>query len=348
MIADIQSQSAEGLLTLLGLIGIGSQTATKLAKSFQRVGEIQEATDGNISRMVSGRVLAAIRDNSLWEKSHAKAHAQIAQAETKGVRILSVFDEKYPRLLAELPDAPALLYVKGQLPKDTRCVACVGTREPSSFGAEVARRITARLSDAGYSIISGLALGVDSVCHVAALDQGGHTVAIMANGLDSVYPARNRELAARILDSGGALVSEQPLGAKAFAHNLVQRDRLQSGFSRATFVMQTDVVGGTMHTVRFTLLQNRMLFVPVPTLQHAEDPKFRGPRALAERTGTELITLLNANDELASILRSDFKDSPPAFPIASHEDYVAVLQRLEDAAYHRNRNASQAQLFDPA
>lgn len=350
MSGDTKSQSAEGLLTLLKLRGVGPQTATKLAKRFQRIGEIQEATDGEISRIANGRVLTAIRDGSLWEKAHEQAHAQLDQAETAGVRILSVFDEGYPPLLAEIPDAPAVLYVKGELPKDTGCVACVGTRDPSAFGAEVAKRITARLADAGYSIISGLALGVDSICHEAALSQGGHTVAILANGLDSVYPAKNRDLAARILDSGGAVVSEQPFGAKAFAQNLVQRDRLQSGFSRATFVMQTDIVGGTMHTVRFTLLQHRLLFVPVPTPQHVEEPKFRGPRALAERTGTELIDLLKANDELAAILRSEFRDAPPAFPIASHEDYDAVFSRLADSSVANGRNGtvSQAKLFDSA
>src|SRR4029077_18875204 len=93
-------------------------------------------------------------------------------------------------------------------------------------------------------IVSGLALGVDTLCHEAALSLGGHTVAILANGLDSVYPAQNKELAERILSAGGALVREQPLGTPALPRNLVARDRLQSGMSAATIVMQTDLIGG--------------------------------------------------------------------------------------------------------
>ena len=349
---ETPSQSAEGLLTLLKLRGVGPQTATKLAERFRQIGAIQDASDRDIASIANSRVLKTIRDSSSWEKAQEQAHAQLDQAANTDVRILTIFDEAYPRLLAAIPDAPAVLYVKGTLPKNSATVACVGTREPSWFGAEVARRITAKLAESGYSIVSGLALGVDSICHEAALESGGHTVAILANGLDSVYPAKNRDLAARILEQGGAVVSEQPFGAKAFAQNLVQRDRLQSGFSRATFVMQTDIVGGTMHTVRFTLMQGRMLFVPAPTEQHRDEVKFRGPLALGERSGIELVELLKAKDEYASLLRNRFGDRPPAFQLRSHEDYDEMLRRLEAAdecpAPAPRNGASQTQLFDSA
>ena len=185
-------------------------------------------------------------------------------------------DEAYPhwlRLIRTVPqsstpvddscrvDATWPVLVRGSPP-------CSDRQQPAQSQASLPRT-------AGRSV-SGLALGVDTLCHEAALEAGGHTVAILANGLDSVYPGQNRELAARILAAGGALLSEQPLGAPALPRNLVARDRLQSGMSAATIVMQTDLIGGTMHTVRYAVLQGRPLIAPVPQGTHADAPKSRG------------------------------------------------------------------------
>ena len=134
-----------------------------------------------------------------------------------------------------------------------------------------------------------------------AVENGGYTVAVLANGLDSIYPSENRELAQSILEGGGALVSEQPPGSRAFAQNLIQRDRLQSGMSLATFVFQTDVVGGTMHTVRFTLTQGRLLFAPVPPSKYAIEEKSRGIRAIVEKNGLELADILKAERSIPRI-----------------------------------------------
>lgn len=126
------------------------------------------------------------------------------------------------------------------------------------------QRIVEQLVNADWTIVSGLALGIDSVAHAATLGKKGRAIAVLAGGLDNVYPKENTRLAEEILASGGALVSEQPFGVPAIPRNLIQRDRLQSGLSVGTFVMQTDVKGGSMHTVRYTLQQERLLFAPVP------------------------------------------------------------------------------------
>jgi DNA processing protein len=208
-------------------------------------------------------------------------------------------------------------------------VACVGTRQPSAFGETAARGISRFLAGHGWSIVSGLAVGVDTLCHEAALEAGGHTVAVLANGLDSVYPRQNIGLAERILAAGGALLSEQPPGTPALPKHLFRRNRIQSGMSAATVVMQTDFVGGTMHTARYTLLQDRLLIAPVPQGAHAAEAKSRGLLALSQRTGTDLARLLEARGAYASLLMRKFADRPVAMPLTGCEDYDQLLDALE-------------------
>jgi DNA processing protein len=170
---------------------------------------------------------------------------------------------------------------------------------------------------------------VDTHCHEAALEVGGHTVAVLANGLDSVYPRQNTGLAERILATGGALLSEQPPGTPALPKHLFRRNRIQSGMSAATVVMQTDLVGGTMHTARYTLLQGRLLVAPVPQGAHAAEAKSRGLLALTQRTGTNLAGLLEAKDTYARLLVRKFADRPVAMAITGCEYYDQLLDALE-------------------
>jgi DNA processing protein len=274
-----------------------------------------------------------------------RCHSIISQSRDQGIDVISVFDERYPPLLRRIPDPPPVIYLKGQLPEGNRNVACVGTRHPSAFGEEVAKRLTTMLVQHNFWIISGLALGIDTASHMAALDASGKTVAILANGLDSVYPAKNKELANEIVDRGGGLISEQPPGARAFAKNLVDRDRLQSGMSLATFVMQTDIVGGTMHTVRFTLEQQRLLFVPKLPERHAADEPSRGIKALAEMTGSELANILKTDTAYRQLLLTKFATKPPARPIASQAEYASVIRELHEAEIALNGPESQKTLF---
>ena len=248
-----------------------------------------------------------------------------------GMFTLTPAHDDYPGWLRAIPDRPPVVYVRGRLPPDLRCVACVGTRSPSAFGKAAAGGIVSYLAARGWSIVSGLALGVDTICHEAALRAGGHTVAVLAIGLNAVYPGQNAELAERILTSGGALLSEQPLGTPALPRHLVSRDRLQSGMSAATVVMQTDVVGGTMHTVRYALLQGRLLIAPVPKGTHADEPKSRGLVALTQKTGTDFARLLDARGAYADLLSRKFADRPVAIPLANREDYATLLAALESA-----------------
>jgi DNA processing protein len=323
---DHSSRTAEGVLTLLGLPGVGPRTASVLAREFETLDEVGRHASAQSG--VSTRAEQAIRDEKTWVFAAEKARWTMEKAADLGVKIVTTFDDAFPSLLRALPDGPLVLYVKGTLRNDLRNVACIGTREPSDFGVEVTRRLVELLVKDSWGIISGLAKGIDTHSHRAALDKDGYTVAVLANGLDRVYPSENRRLADEIVERGGALISEQPFGVPATPSNLVQRDRLQSGMSIATVVMQTDLKGGSMHTVRYTLSQGRLLVAPVPRGRHAEEEKSRGILALTEHTGAALADMLKVSGDYRDLLVRRFASEAPAFPIRSRRDYPDLLQTL--------------------
>lgn len=320
------SRTAEGALTLLGLPGVGPRTATLLSREFSTLEDVKRFASSRSG--LSTRIEQTIRDEKCWSLAAEKARRILDKAEFLGVKVVTSFEQAFPPLLRALPDAPLVLYVKGELRSDLRNVACIGTRDPSEFGVEVTHRLVALLVKDGWGIVSGLAKGIDTHSHRAALDHGGYTVSVLANGLDKVYPSENRGLADEIIERGGAVISEQPFGVPATPSNLVQRDRLQSGMSIATVVMQTDLKGGSMHTVRYTLSQGRLLVAPVPRGRHAGEEKSRGILALTEHTGASLAEILNASGDYRDLLVRRFAKAAPAFPVRSRSDYADLLQTL--------------------
>lgn len=334
-VPQVALRQPAGLLAAMQLPGVGPKSALVMAERFASFDEAaQAARDGLLGGIVAPAAVSALRDERLMGKAVEVASEILRRSEDVGARAVTVFDAEYPAALRFISDAPPILYVKGTLAgrEAGRAVACIGTRTPTTYGVRAAESVTHALATAGYSIVSGLALGIDSVCHEAALKAGGHTVAVVANGLDSVYPKANAGLAAKILDSGGALVSEWPVGTRVFARNLVQRDRLQSGLSRGTVVFQTDLEGGSMHTVRFTLLQQRLLFAILPTGAHVAEAKSRGAVALTTKQGRELAELLKVSqrDEYRAVLEA--LKAPPAFPVAQAKDAAEVVARLDARA----------------
>jgi DNA processing protein len=189
--------------------------------------------------------------------------AELRRAARAGVSLLSIESPAYPRLLREIPGAPPLIYVRGGLLEaDDWAVAIVGTRAPSTYGREATYRLAGDLARAGVTIISGLALGVDALAHAAALEAGGRTVAVLGSGVDRPYPERNRKLAERIVEQG-ALVSDFPLGTAPVAANFPPRNRLISGLSKGTLVVEAGERSGALITVDFALEQGReVLAVP--------------------------------------------------------------------------------------
>lgn len=327
----IDTNSPIGMLTLLGLRGVGPKTAERLASRFSTLDAIRGAPATTLESLTTSAVTTALLDDGQWAKAEERARAILAKAAAHEMRVLTPADDAYPGHLRQIPDRPPVIYVWGQLHDSPRSVASVGTRFPSDFGQRITRHVAGTLADAGWSIVSGLALGVDTLSHEAALDANGHTVAVLANGLDKIYPRENEVLAARILSAGGALISELPPGTRVAPRNLVRRDRIQSGMSVATMVMQTAVVGGSMHTVQFTVLQGRPVYAPVPEGADAEERNSQGLLALLGRRGPELATLLGAKGRYAKLLGSTYANGPVARPIDAEDVRGGLMGALEAA-----------------
>lgn len=323
-----ETRTAAGILTLTALRGIGPATAERLAERFSVLDAILGAEPAKLRSVVSAAVAECLHEPTAIVNASQKAQRVLDEADRLGVRVLSVFDADYPAALRLLSDRPPVLFVKGKLPP-RRSVACIGTREPSEFGEIVSDRIVETLVGANWTIVSGLAIGVDTLSHRAALRHGGQTVAVMAGGLEGIYPKQNTKLAEEVLERGGALVSEQPFGVPPSPRNLVQRDRLQSGLSIATFVMQTDIKGGSMHTVRFTVQQDRLLFAPVPQGRHAAEPKSQGILAMTQLSAIRFADAARAEGDYRRILLERYNNRPVAVPLASREDYASMLELLE-------------------
>jgi DNA processing protein len=174
--------------------------------------------------------------------------------------LLSVDDPAYPALLREIDDAPVLLYVSGRLDLlDRPALAMVGSRNPSPLGAQTARMFARSFSEAGLTVISGLALGIDTASHRGALDAIGSTIAVVGTGLDIVYPAKNRDLAAQIAERG-TLVSEFPLGMSARPDHFPRRNRILSGLALGCLVVEANLRSGSLITARMAAEQGRDVF----------------------------------------------------------------------------------------
>jgi DNA processing protein len=207
-----------------------------------------------------------------------------------GLTIYTWDSPDYPALLRNIAQPPPVLYVKGTIsPADEFAVAVVGTRHASAYGKEVARRLARGLAENGVTVVSGLALGIDGVAHRAALDAGGRTLAVLACGLDSVYPSSHRELAERIV-AAGALVSDYPVGTRPDAANFPPRNRLISGLSLGTLVVEAGIKSGALITVRFALEQGRETFAVPGNIYNRSSS---GTNALLQAGEAKLVTSVN-------------------------------------------------------
>jgi DNA processing protein len=210
-------------------------------------------------------------------------------------RTLRPGDGPYPGLLAQIPDRPATLRVRGDLRGEVRRAAVVGSRDMDAYGEEMARSIAAGLARAGISVVSGGARGVDGAAHRGALEAGGHTVAVLGTGVDVPYPAQHRGLFAEMLEAGGALVSEQADGTPALKHNFPARNRILSGMSEVVVVVRAREASGALITASWARSQGRtVLAVP----GDVREPLSAGTHALI-RAGARLVS--SAADVLAEM-----------------------------------------------
>lgn len=279
------------IVTLLACRGIGRRTAVKLIDSIQAT-----IDDRDLYELVCEHAERSSRiEQPEPEAFHALCETTTAMMQwcaDQGIHVIAASDERYPSRLRSIPDPPPLVYVRGELTsvESQRAVAVIGSRSASAIGLAASRQMAGAVSDAGAAVVSGLALGCDTEAHLGCLDRGGITVAVLGNGLDTVFPAQNRELAERIVESGGCMLSEQPVGARASRGSLVDRDRLQSGLSQAVLLIESAEDGGSMHAMRAAEQQGRQRGVFYPSNEMDELPSASGNRRLLEEIAVTRIT----------------------------------------------------------
>ena len=245
------------LVGLSLLPGIGPARFNKILTHF---GEPERAWRASERELLQLGVDAKFMPQLLECRRTLSLEREMEKIERLGVRVLSLGDPEYPAQLREVFNAPPLLYIKGEIARaDNQSIGVVGTRSPTVYGKELTARIVPELVGAGLTVVSGLARGVDSVAHQAALQAGGRTIAVLGCGIDVVYPAENRNLYARIA-AQGAIVTDYPLGTKPDAYNFPARNRIISGLSLGTVVMEAQQGSGALITADYALEQNREVF----------------------------------------------------------------------------------------
>ncbi|WP_052344331.1 DNA-processing protein DprA [Bacillus ndiopicus] len=218
------------------------------------------------------------------------------------IEVITIDSEYYPISLRFIKDPPAILYAKGniELLKDLDMVAVVGTREPTPTGENSSRKIAATFAEMGYTIVSGLALGIDTAGHEGALRvKEGRTIAVLAGDLSKIYPAKNKNLAEKIIKNRGLLLSETGIGQPVGKGSFVKRDRIQSGLSLGVCPVQTPIKSGTQHTIQFTREQKRILFTPVVLEVDKEQVASQGNLELIKEDG---VIVLNQPEDYKIII----------------------------------------------
>lgn len=238
-------------------------------------------------------------DDHHRDEARIKARRQLDLLEKHSIKALFMLDSDYPDYLREIPDAPVILYQLGETDVNSgHLLSIVGTRRPTAYGMNFCKNFTEELHSLfpDLNIISGLAFGIDSAGHNAALGCGAKTTAVVAHGLQMIYPSSHRDLALRIIRSGGSILSEYPLGEKPYRQRFLERNRIVAGLTPATFVVESDIKGGAMSTARIAFGYNReVLALP----GRATDSMSSGCNLLIKKQSAHLIT--SVADAIAAI-----------------------------------------------
>ena len=269
-------------LALSSVDGLGSVRIKRLMARFGSIQAIFEAELPEIARLPSFNPVLASR--ILTVVSNLPTFREKLDAlSNQSVHVLCPEDPNYPSQLKILPDAPGILCRMGELTEiDKECVAIVGTQQPSPEAIQLTLALATELVLAGFTVVSGLAAGIDTYAHAGALAGLGQTIGVIGTDLASVYPARNHPLAKQI-HAHGCLFSEHPFPTPPSPGNLIQRNRIISGLSIATIVIEARKTGGAMHTARYAQRQDRAVLAcrwESNTPEKAENAVRQGPRAL--------------------------------------------------------------------
>ncbi len=330
---------------LLSVEGIGPGKIRSLLVKFKTIGNILSSgypellkTPG-INKNLAERIL---KSRSLSSHIRDKTLAELNKLDMMHASVMTIWDEEYPALLKKIYDPPLILYYKGNLNKsEDYSLAIVGTRKPTGYGKIQTEKLTSSLAAQKITLVSGLARGIDSIAHAAALRYGSRTIAVIGSGLDIVYPPENKKLFEQITENG-LVISEYHLGTKPDAQNFPRRNRIISGLSFGCIVIETGITGGAMQTAAFALEQNREVFAVPGNLGVKQS---EGTNLLIQRGEAKLITssedvLIELNLKFKPVERNEREKKYNDLNLFEEK----ILSTLETEALHIDKIASLTNL----
>jgi len=267
----------------------------KMQRLHEHFGALARAWTAGRADLAAAGLDARALDAILSARPRLSPQREVDLLDRRGVRAITLADEAYPARLREIYAAPAVLYLRGELlPADELAVAVVGTRRATMYGREAAETLVGGLVAGRVTVVSGLARGIDTAAHRAALAAGGRTIAVLGSGVDVIYPAENKRLAEDICRQG-AVISEYPLGTKPDAANFPPRNRVISGLSLGVLVVEAGQTSGALITADFALEQNReVLAVPGPIFARSS----QGTNRLIQQGAKLVLSAQDILDEL--------------------------------------------------
>lgn len=300
-----ESVSEQARLAWMALTLTPGMGPTRIAKAVRSLGAAERLFESSLTELEATGMPAASAQFIFAGRAHEAAENEMKRVADAGGSIVTPEDEAYPERLREIYDPPAVLWIRGDASLLARPgIAVVGTRHPSPYGAGMAEMLSRDLASRGLVILSGMARGVDTAAHKGALEAGGKTVAVWGTGIDVVYPKENKKLAENIAASGGAIVSEFPMGTFPAPQNFPIRNRILSGMSIGVLVIEAAEYSGTRITARCAMEQNRDVYA-VPG--NVTNKNAWGPNTLIKQGAKLTATWEDVWEDLPSEIREQME-----------------------------------------
>lgn len=281
---------------LLDIEGIGPQRIISITNHIKTLDALLNSSQSFLMRIegISSNLSQKIISNrNRIDKLKEETQNEISCLQKINSQIITFWDDDYPDLLKKIFYPPVMIYTKGNFSeRDKYSVAIVGTRQPTLYGKTQAEKFASELVEKDLTIVSGLARGIDSIAHETALKKGGRTIAVIGSGINVIYPPENKKLFEQICESG-IVISEYPLDTKPDAQNFPRRNRIISGLSLGTLIVETKINGGAMQTAAYAIDQNREVFAVPGNLNIKQS---EGPNSLIQKGEAKLVA--NAEDIL--------------------------------------------------
>ena len=333
------SAETKSLIHLNLVPGIGNHTIRRLLTAFGSAEKSVAATSAELAQ-IDG-LTPDVRRQLIDGRSRAPLAQELELIEQHGCHIVTISDNTYPPLLKQIHDPPVLLYIIGEFPlQDAPSIAIVGSRSPTEYGKTISQQLSHQLAERGVTVVSGFARGIDTCVHRGALEAGGHTIAVFGCGLSIIYPETNRALAAEIVESG-ALISEFPMTMPPRGKNFPRRNRVISGLTLGTLVVEASDRSGSLITARHAVEQGREVFaVPGQIFSGVS----RGTHSLINQGAT----LINGVDDLLDALPQDYTQilggKSPEPPSAKQPDKITRPQSVEKRSTPTHRPKAKVEL----